>query len=134
MQMGTTLTADSLASVIRGMMTVPVEKEEVTLTIPTASLLDLPPSSSFHKRNGRADVEVKREGDSIIVLASCDSLQRLVLWYEAELARVKNENQKTEETLLREVKQGVNPVKTGIISFIVGFAAGIVVTIIKRRK
>lgn len=115
-------------------MTVPVEKEEVTLTIPTASLLDLPPSSSFHKRNGRADVEVKREGDLIIVLASCDSLQRLVLWYEAELARVKNENQKTEETLLREVKQGINPVKTGIISFIVGFAAGIVVTIIKRRK
>lgn len=115
-------------------MTAPVEKEEVTLTIPTASLLDLPPSSSFHKRNGRADVEVRREGDSIIVLASCDSLQRLVWWYEAELARVKNENQKTEEILLSEAKQGTSPFKTGIISFIAGFAAGIVTIIIKRRK
>lgn len=115
-------------------MTAPVEKEEVTLTIPTASLLELPPSSSFHKRNGRADVEVKREGDSIIVLASCDSLQRLVLWYEAQLARVKSENREREETLLSEAKQGINPVKTGIISFIVGFAAGIVTIIIKRRK
>ncbi len=132
--MGTTLTADSLASVIRGMMTTPVAKEEVRLTIPTASLLDLPPSSSFHKRNGRADVEVKREGDSIIVLASCDSLQRLVFWYEAELARVKSENREKEETLLTEVKQGTSPVKTGIISFIAGFAAGIVTIIIKRRK
>lgn len=132
--METILTGDSLASVIRGMMTMPVAKEEVTLTIPTASLLDLPPLSSFHKRNGRADVEVRREGDSIVVEASCDSLQRLVWWYEAELARVKNENRKKEETFLREVKQGTNPVKTGIISFIAGFAAGIVTIIIKRRK
>ena len=115
-------------------MTMPVAKEEVTLTIPTASLLDLPPLSSFHKRNGRADVEVRREGDSIVVEASCDSLRRLVWWYEAELARVKNENRKKEETFLREVKQGTNPVKTGIISFIAGFAAGIVTIIIKRRK
>ena len=115
-------------------MMMPVEKEEVTLTIPTASLLDLPPSASFRERNGRADVEVKREGDSIIVLASCDSLQRLVWWYEAELARMKNENRKKEETLQTEFKQGINPIKTGIISFIAGFVAGIVVIIIKRRK
>lgn len=112
----------------------PVAKEEVTLTIPTASLLDLPPSSSFHKRNGRADVEVRREGDSIVVEASCDSLQRLIQWYETQLSHVKSENRMAKETLLAEVKQGVNPVKTGIISFIAGFTAGIVTIIIKRRK
>lgn len=115
-------------------MTMPVAKEEVRLTIPTASLLELPPSSSFHKRNGRADVEVKREGDSIVVEASCDSLQRLVWWYEAELTRIRIENREKEETLQAEVKQGINPIKTGIISFIAGFVAGIVTIIIKRRR
>lgn len=115
-------------------MMTPVTREEVRLTIPTANLLELPPSASFRGKNGRADVEVKLQGDSIIVQASCDSLQRLVWWYEAELARVRHENREKEEIRQTEVKQGINPVKTGIISFVAGFMAGIVLIIVKRQK
>ena len=65
-----------------------IPKSELTLKIPTTDLYALPPDASFHGKKGQANVDVKTQGDTLIVYASCDSLQRIVEWYASELTRI----------------------------------------------
>ena len=57
---------------------------EVRLEIPTDSLLKLPEGSSFHAKSGQArlDIGKGKEPGTIVVYASCDSLQRQCEYYE----------------------------------------------------
>ena len=103
-----------------------IPKSAVSLTIPPDSLRKLPSGSSYHSRNGQAGLTVKSDAaGNIIAEASCDSLQRLVLCYEEELTRIRNEDSFTVET---EFERRFSPVKIALAAFITGCVAGIVLT------
>ncbi len=57
---------------------------EVRMEIPTDSLLKLPEGSSFHAKSGQArlDIGKGKEPGTIVVYASCDSLQRQCEYYD----------------------------------------------------
>ena len=101
----------------------------VSLTIPPDSLRKLPSGSSYHSRNGQAGLTVKSDAaGNIIAEASCDSLQRLVLCYEEELTRIRNETHEDSFTVETEFERRFSPVKIALAAFITGCVAGIVLT------
>lgn len=107
----------------------------LTLKIPVPDLLALPAGASYHGKNGQAGVDVTSRGDTLVVTSTCDSLQRLVLWYEEELTRIRGDTVSVSEVSETEFKQRFNPVKIALIAFIAGMASGIVSTfLIKRRN
>lgn len=74
-------------------------------------------------------------GDTLVVTSTCDSLQRLVLWYEEELTRIRGDTVSAMAAAETEFKRRFNPVKIALIAFIAGMASGIVSTfLIKRRN
>ena len=94
--------ADNVSNVRRGLLMAGIPKSAVSLTIPPDSLRKLPSGSSYHSRNGQAGLTVKSDAaGNIIAEASCDSLQRLVLCYEEELTRIRNETHETHSQLKR---------------------------------
>ena len=98
---------------------------EVRLEIPTDSLLKLPEGSSFHAKSGQArlDIGKGKEPGTIVVYASCDSLQRQCEYYEKSSSVWR---ERYEELYEAELKQRSNPVKT----FFTGLVAGIAITIL----
>lgn len=112
-----------------------IPKSGVTLTIPPDSLRKLPAGSSYHAKSGQANLTVRGDADgNIVAEASCDSLQRLVLWYEEELTRIRSETTTDKEDVLTESERRSNPVKTAIIAFLAGLASGIVLTFLKQKR
>jgi hypothetical protein len=122
-----------------------IPKSAVSLTIPPDSLRKLPSGSSYHSRNGQAGLTVKSDAaGNIIAEASCDSLQRLGLWYgggttvsalqrlvlcyEEELTRIRNETHEDSFTVETEFERRFSPVKIALAAFITGCVAGIVLT------
>ena len=96
---------------------------------PPDSLRKLPSGSSYHSRNGQAGLTVKSDAaGNIIAEASCDSLQRLVLCYEEELTRIRNETHEDSFTVETEFERRFSPVKIALAAFITGCVAGIVLT------
>lgn len=72
------------------MWTQPVKADTAQLEIPLQDVASLPPGASYHAKSGRANVRAylkpQAEGGTgqmptLIVEASCDSLQQLCLWY-----------------------------------------------------
>lgn len=97
---------------------------EVTLAIPADSILILPSEASFTGKSGRANVEVGRKGDSIVVRASCDSLQVRLEYYERQYASYREGYEQMRALYEEERERRSNPVKT----FFAGFGIGIVMT------
>lgn len=109
---------------------------EVSLTLNTDSLLDLPSGASFHAKSGRANLDVSKgaEPGTIVVYASCDSLQRLVEYYERLAAGYKETiDRQTEEA--KEEEKPPNVWRQILTALVAGLLAGIVITHkIKRRN
>lgn len=101
---------------------------EVRLEIPTDSLLKLPEGSSFHAKSGQARLDIGRgkEPGTIVVHASCDSLQRQCEYYEKSSSVWSERYEGMADLYEAELKQRSNPVKT----FFAGFGIGIVITIL----
>lgn len=100
------------------------------------SLLDLPIGASYHAKSGRANVDVRKgaEPGTIVVYASCDSLQRLVEYYERQAAGYKAAIDRQSEEVKEEKKPPDAWRKIGT-AFMAGVIAGIVITLkIKRRN
>ena len=68
------------------MTTEPVPREQAVLRIAADSLWRLPERAVYTESSGRATATLSRHGDTIVVYADCDSLQRLVEWYSVELS------------------------------------------------
>lgn len=112
-----------------GVLMTGIPKSAVSLMIPPDSLRKLPSGSSYHSRNGQAGLTVKSDATgNIIAEASCDSLQRLVLCYEEELTRIRNETHEDSFTVETEFERRFSPVKIALAAFITGCVAGIVLT------
>jgi len=73
--------------------------EAVTLTLSADSLTALPDGASYSARRGRASVEVRKGqvAGTLVVYASCDSLQRLVEEYERRYASNSRDSTETKE-------------------------------------
>lgn len=126
--------ADSARSGRRGLVMAGLPASALTLKIPVPDLLALPAGASYHGKNGQAGVDVTSRGDTLVVTSTCDSLQRLVLWYEEELTRIRGDTVSVSKVSETEFKQRFNPVKIALISFIAGVASGIVFTFLKKRR
>ena len=79
-------------------MTVPGSQAE--LRIPTAELARLaavPSEAAYVNRSGQATATVRYVRDTLVVTATCDSLQQLIYRYESELNRFRN-GERAEQT------------------------------------
>lgn len=105
---------DSLAREVRRIRTETVPMSEVRLEIPTDSLLKLPEGSSFHAKSGQArlDIGKGKEPGTIVVYASCDSLQRQCEYYEKSSSVWRECYEGMADLYEAELKQRSNPVKT----------------------
>lgn len=125
---------DSAGKYRHGLLMTGIPPSELTLKIPVPDLKALPPGASYRKKSGQAGVDVRADGDTLVVTSTCDSLQRLVLWYEEELTRIRNETSREKETAQTEQKRRFNPVKTAFYAFVAGLLSGIVLTFLKRKR
>ena len=73
------------------MWTQPIASDTVRLSIPMNNLLSLPQGASYNGKHGRANVKDGDKMPTIIVEASCDSLQQLCLRYESERDSLRNQ-------------------------------------------
>lgn len=73
--------ADSayLATRVTSREAIPSDTARISLSI--SNLRDLPPSALYEQRKGRAKVKIERRDTTLLITASCDSLQRLVDYY-----------------------------------------------------
>ena len=126
------VSADTLRSEVRQTWTETVPQEEAKLEIPLAELTNLPEKAEYHAKNGRASATVQNKGGTIVVYATCDSLQRQCEYYERQMASYKNALEQQNEAKT-EKERISNPWKTLLIAFIVGVATGIVLTITTRK-
>ena len=128
-------TADSLNSEVRLIRTETVPKSEVRLAIPADSLMRLPPRATYSRKSGRASVSVGREGDTVTVYASCDSLQALVVYYERRADHYRKAFEAADARYEAEVKRRSNPVRTYFYGLGTGAVLGVLTTIfIQKRK
>lgn len=108
-------------------------QEEARLEIPIAELTRLSEKAEYRTKTGRASATVRHKGDTILVYATCDSLQRLCGYYERQAASYKKALEQQKNDNRTEQERRSNPLRTLIIAFIVGVAAGIVLTILAKR-
>ncbi len=83
--------ADSLQTAALARQTIirvnsPVAAESLSMSIPMQNLRNLPAGAGWSKRKGRANLRLRVVHDTLLVDASCDSLQRLVELYESRTA------------------------------------------------
>lgn len=107
----------------------------MSLTLNADSLRELPTGASYHVKSGRANLDVSKgtEPGTIVVYASCDSLQRLVEYYERQAAGYKA----TIERQAEEVKEEKKPPNVWwkiLGAFIAGCLSGTVVTLIIKKR
>lgn len=108
-----------------------IQASAVKLTIPADSLRKLPDGAVYRGKSGQANLTVRNDGSgNIVAEASCDSLQQLVLWYEEELTRIRNEtNSETSNDVQMEEKRPLNRMRTFITGVLAGLLAGVLLTI-----
>ena len=108
-----------------------IQASAVKLTIPADSLRKLPDGAVYRGKSGQANLTVRNDGSgNIVAEASCDSLQQLVLWYEEELTRIRNEtNSETSNDVQMEEKRPPNRMRTFITGVLAGLLASVLLTI-----
>ena len=101
---------------------------EVKMEIPMDSRLKLPEGSSFHAKSGQARLDIGKgeEPSTIVVYASCDSLQVRLEYYERKYATYREAYERLQSIFEEERERRPNPVRT----FFAGFGIGIVITIL----
>lgn len=67
-----------------------VPQAQAQVTIPVQSLIDLPDGAKYGTTEGRATVEVQRQGDTYIATSRCDSVARQCARYERQVSRQQN--------------------------------------------
>lgn len=108
---------------------------EVSLTLKKDSIRDLPPGASYHVKSGRVNLDVRggAEPGTIVVHASCDSLQRLVEYYE----RLAGKYRATLDRQSEEVKEEKKPPNAWwkiLTALTAGLFAGTVITLKTKRQ
>lgn len=71
------------ARMILSMASEGIAQESASLDIPILILRDLPEGAGYTAKDGRAGVELRKEGDNIKITGRCDSISRLYRYYQA---------------------------------------------------
>lgn len=125
---------DSTVEEMRRLTVETVPMETVTLTVSADSLKALPEGASYSARSGRASVEVKkgRTAGTLVVRASCDSLQRLVEEYERRMLQSSRDStgskESSETTITLKEKKHPNRWWTYVAALAAGAVGGVVIT------
>lgn len=122
------VSADSLQSEVRQTWTETVAQEEAKLEIPLSAVTNLPAEAEFRSTNGRASATVRHKGDTLVVYATCDSLQRQCVFYARQAASYRQAlaQQKTEAQTANERRS--YGVRALFIALTAGLATGILLT------
>lgn len=120
---------DSTVEEIHRLTVEPIPMSEVSLTLQADSLLNLPKGASYHAKSGRANLDVSKgtEPGTIVVYASCDSLQRLAEYYERLTGKYKTALDRQSEEV-KEEKKPPNVWWKILTALAAGLLAGIVLT------
>lgn len=119
-----------------------VRPDSLTMAIPIDSLMQLPQGAAFIKQSGRAHTSLsinRQQGkpDVIYVETYCDSLARLVAFYQSRLDSTSGRSDDNHTSNITVQTTKVHPtdaIKTGSIAFLLGGIAGIVSTILIKKK
>lgn len=122
------VSADSLQVVVREAWTEPVPQEVAKLAIPLSELTSLPETAEFRAKNGRASATVRHKGDTLVVYATCDSLQRQCFYYARQLSITQEALEKQAKALRTVQNRSPYPWQKPLIAFIAGVAIGILLT------
>ena len=128
-----TETLDSLLEETHLKLSVPIPEERAELPVSLADLHRLPEGAGFHTRNGRASAAVSREGDTIRIYATCDSLQARLELYEKKYRESKRDNEELREEVRKEKERRPNTLLTAALAFIIGAGTGISFNQIKKK-
>lgn len=63
----------------------------------------------FRESEGRAHIEASRQGDTVYITGTCDSLQRWVEYYEALYHTARDALEQTEQSLRQEKENKSKP-------------------------
>lgn len=74
------------------------------MAIPMQNLRNLPAGAGWSKRKGRANLRLRVVHDTLLVDASCDSLQRLVELYESHTAAYQRQAARNALLANREIR------------------------------
>lgn len=113
-------------------MTVP--QSQVKLEIPIDSLRKLPQKAEYRAKSGQANAVVQYRQDTIVVYSICDSLKTQCEYYESMATTYKQAYEDLQDLVREEKEHRSNPIKTALISFLVGVVIGILLTIIVKLK
>lgn len=101
--------------------------EQAVLEIPMPELLQLPDRAEYRSVSGRASARVVHRGDTIVVWATCDSLQRACMKMESECSYYK---QALEEALERTSERRSHaPIPMTVTALLTGLASGVIITL-----
>lgn len=106
------------------------------LTIAVDSVLRLPDGAVYTHGSGRAQVTVGKgaKPGTVVVRATCDSLARLVAYYEDRVSRIRGDTIDNVYTVETVKERRTNSVRTILVTFTAGLALGTVITIITMRR
>jgi hypothetical protein len=113
-----------------------IPSSKVTLTIPVDSLKKLPDKAGYSAKDGQASAKVSKDGNKVIVTASCDSLEKQVELFESLYIQSSQEGQEYKRLYEEQLslKRSSNSVKTILESVLAGMIAGALLTLLIYRK
>ena len=119
-------TADSAVTsrVVKEIKSQTIAADTASAVVAISAVESLPEGAKFVEKSGRASIILKRVNDTIIITAICDSLQRLIYFYELEIEHYKEtlEQKNSEKTTAETTyeKKTYSP----FLAFFLGIAAG----------
>lgn len=111
-----------------------VPMSQVEILLPIDSIRKLPVNAIYHRRSNQAEISVRTTGDTVIITAKCDSIQRMCEYYENVAFDYKNSYDALLKNVETEEKQSTNSFKRILIAFLAGVATGLTVLIILKIK
>lgn len=107
----------------------------MSLTVSLDNLRELPAEAAYRKSNGRAHVEATRKDGVIYITGTCDSLQRLVEYYEELYHNARDALENYHANVQEEAKTRESPLEIFVKGLALGFFTGISLTyFIKQSK
>ena len=101
------LQTDSLLQTSRlTVQTARIPESRADLSIPVATLKELPAGAAFIQKSGQATAEIQYLRDTLFVSATCDSLQELVYQYETTIEQLSKQTTQKEKNNQRNCKSG----------------------------
>lgn len=111
-----------------------IPPSKVVVAFPAGDLPALPAGAGYHAKEGRASVDIRRNGDTIEVTASCDSLARQVEYWQDMYYQARNTIDRQSEEMETLKQPRASPVKTALKWLFIGILTGAILTIIIIKK